>query len=203
VLPEPGVALGPFDRTIWITSAVGLWETANLFVTRAAFDRAGGFQEWLTPRHGKALAEDVWFGYRVLRGGGRSAFSADALAHHAVFPRGWREYSAERTRLRYFPAMAAKMPELRSAFLYRRVFLNGRTARFDLAVAGALAGAALESPLPLLTALPYLRAQARQARRARPGGPRPAAVALADLVADAVGLLALLEGSARYRSLVV
>ena len=30
--------------------------------------------------------------------------------------------------------MARKMPELRSTFLYRRVFLNQRSARFDLAM---------------------------------------------------------------------
>ncbi len=36
VLPDPEAALGPFDRTLWITSEVGLWETANLFATRRA-----------------------------------------------------------------------------------------------------------------------------------------------------------------------
>ena len=112
VWPDPEAPLGPFDRTLWITSQVGLWETANLFVTRAVFDAAGGFEEWLRPRRGKALAEDVWFGYRALRDGARPAFCPDALAHHAVFERRWTAYAAERARLRYFPAMVARMPEL-------------------------------------------------------------------------------------------
>ena len=38
----PGAQLGPFDRTLWITSQVGLWETANLFVSRAVFEALVG-----------------------------------------------------------------------------------------------------------------------------------------------------------------
>jgi hypothetical protein len=44
VVPEPEVAMGPFDRSLWVTSSVGLWETANLFVTRDLFERVGGFE---------------------------------------------------------------------------------------------------------------------------------------------------------------
>jgi glycosyltransferase involved in cell wall biosynthesis len=211
VLPDPDAALGPFDRTLWIDGAVGLWETANLFVTRGAFEAAGGFEQWLAPRRGKALAEDVWFGYRALRAGARPGFSADALAHHAVFPRGWRAYAAERARLRFFPAMAGRMPELRAAFLYRRAFLNARTARFDLAVAAALLSAARRNPVLLAAAVPYARELRRHAHRAHDAnhanrargaggaaGPPPAAVAAADLCADLVGLAALAAGSVRY-----
>jgi glycosyltransferase involved in cell wall biosynthesis len=199
VLPDPSVPLGPFDRTLWVNGAVGLWETANLFVTRSAFDAAGGFEQWLSPRRGKALAEDVWFGYRALRAGARPAFCADALAHHAVFARGWPAYAAERARLRFFPAMAARMPELRDAFLYRRAFLNARSARFDLAAAAALTAVARRSPMALVAALPYARELRRHARRADVTGEvAAAAVAAADLCADVVGLAALAAGSLRY-----
>jgi glycosyltransferase involved in cell wall biosynthesis len=189
LLPDPDVEPGPFDRSLWITSQVGLWETANLFVSRATFDAVGGFEEWLTPRRGKALAEDVWFGYRALRAGARPAFCAAALAHHAVFPRGWPAYVAEQGRRRYFPAMARKMPELRSAFLYRRVFLDARSARFDLAAAGLGVALWRRTPLPLLAAGPYIQAVRRR---------RPAAVRAADMLADVVGCGALIAGSARY-----
>ena len=90
VAPDPGAARGPFDRSLHIDGAVGLWETANLFVTRALFERVGGFEDWIAPRRGKALAEDVWFGHRALRAGARAGFCAEALAHHAVFARGAR-----------------------------------------------------------------------------------------------------------------
>ncbi len=192
VLPDDLVELGPYDRTIWIVSAAGLWETANLFVTRAVFDRVGGFEQWLEPRRGKALAEDVWFGHRALRSGAAAAFCSDALAYHAVFARSWRGYVRERERLQYFPAMAAKMPELRHEFLYRRLFLNRRTATFDLALTAAAAALIMRRPVPLLAVLPYLKA-ARTRRDSM----------AADACADVVGLLALLYGSARYRSAVL
>jgi glycosyltransferase involved in cell wall biosynthesis len=198
VLPDPRSPLGPFDRTLWINGAVGLWETANLFVTRRAFDAAGGFEQWLAPRRGKALAEDVWFGYRALRAGARPAFCPEALAHHAVFRRSWPAYVGERARLRFFPAMAARMPELRDVFLYRRVFLNGRSARCDLAAAATVIAAARRTPLPLLAAAPYGRELYRHAHRAPGAGPPAIAVAAADLAGDIVGLAALVAGSVRY-----
>ena len=200
VLPDPAAELAPFDRTLWIPFEVGLYETANLFVTRETFDRTGGFEEWLVPETGKALAEDVWFGWKARRHGARTAFCEEALAHHAVFPRGWRDYVAERRRLRYFPAMAAKMPELRDHFLYRRLFLNRRTAALDLALAGAGAALALRSPLPLLAAEPYRRMVTARARSFPSGRGQ---VAAADVAADLVGLASMLRGSARYRSVVL
>jgi glycosyltransferase involved in cell wall biosynthesis len=200
VLPDPLSPLGPFDRSIWITFEVGLYETANLFVRRRAFDRTGGFEDWLKPEIGKAMAEDVWFGWKARRLGARTAFSPEALAYHAVFRRGWREYVAERRRLRYFPAMASKMPELRRHFLYRSVFLNRRSALFDFGLAGTAVGVALRSAIPLSMAIPYLRLARSSARRARPVGPRWPAVAAADLAADLVGLASLARGSLRYRS---
>jgi glycosyltransferase involved in cell wall biosynthesis len=203
VLADPEVRLGPFDRTIWVTFAPGLWEAANLFVRRELFERVGGFEQWLTPRRGKALAEDVWFGYRAMREGASWAFCARALAHHAVFARSAGAYVAERLRLQYFPAMAARTPELRREFLYRRWFLNPRSARFDLAIASAAVAGTSRSPVALLAALPYLHTLRAHARRAAEGRPPPPAVAAADLAADAAGLLALLYGSVRYRSMVI
>lgn len=202
VTPDPHAPLGPFDRTLWINSDVGLWETANLFVTRAAFERAGGFVEWIRPRRGKALAEDVWFGYRALRTGARPAFCAGALAHHAVFPRRWPGYAAERARLRFFPAMAARMPELRAAFLYRRAFLNPRTAQLDAAVLAVAVAVYRRSSLPLLAVLPYARVVRRDATVRAPSSRLSdvLAVELADIAADLVGLSVLLYGSLRYRA---
>jgi glycosyltransferase involved in cell wall biosynthesis len=205
VLPDPDARRGPFDRTIWITSQVGLWETANLFATRDLFERVGGFEEWLRPRSGKALAEDVWFGHQALRTGARPGFCGEALAYHAVFPRSWRAFVAERRRLEYFPAMVRKMPELRHELLTHGVFLTDRTAAFDLALTAAITATWRARAWPLLGTGPYLAALATNARWRVAGRSRGqvAAVALADVAADAVGLLALLAGSARYRSAIL
>jgi glycosyltransferase involved in cell wall biosynthesis len=203
VLPDPGAPLGPFDLTIWVTHAAGLWETANLFVRRELFARLDGFEQWLRPRSGKALAEDVWFGYRALRVGASTSFCAEALAHHAVFARDWRQYISEHRRLQYFPAMVGRMEELRRAFLYRRAFLNRRSARFDLALAAIALSRTLRSPWPLAAVLPYARTLQAEALRARPLDPPAGAVAAADMAADFVGLLAMAYGSVRYRTLVL
>lgn len=200
VLPDPEAPLGPFDRSLWITYEVGLFETANLFVSREMFDRVGGFEQWLHPRWGKALAEDVWFGYRARRMGARSTFGAKALAYHAVFPRGWREYVLERARLWYFPAMTRRMPELRRTFLYRGLFLRRRTAMLHLAGLGLGAALRLHSPVPLLATVPYLSEVRRHSMRSRPRGPRASIVSMADVMADGVGELALIGGSVRQRT---
>jgi len=200
VLPDPSAHLGPFDRTLWVRFEVGLYETANLFATRELFDRIGGFDDWLEVELGKAMAEDVWFGWRARRAGARTAFSADALAYHAVFPRGGRDYVAERRRLRYFPAMAAQMPELRRHFFFGRVFLTRRSAALDLAVVGAAAAVAKRSPLPLLACVPYGR---MVLRRSRAFGPAWKKVAAVDVAADLVGLGSLVKGSLRRRSLLL
>ncbi|MEO9121022.1 MAG: glycosyltransferase family A protein [Solirubrobacteraceae bacterium] len=205
VTPDPLAMPGPFDRSLHIDGAVGLWETANLFVTRDLFTRAGGFEQWIAPWRGKALAEDVWFGHRALRAGGRAEFCPDALAHHAVHLRGPWAYATERARLRFFPAMTARMPELRSSFLHRRWFLNRRTARLDLAL-GAAAIGALARPSgrrawPALTAaLPYLLAVRAASARAPHAGPSRATIAAVDVAADLIGAGALAYGSVRYRA---
>jgi glycosyltransferase involved in cell wall biosynthesis len=198
VTPPPGVALGPFDRSLWIERETGLWETANLLVRRELFERVGGFEGWLEHGGGRPMAEDTWFGWRARRAGARTAYCAEALVHHEVFPRGPLGFVQERERLRYFPAIARQMPELRDEVLYRRWFLTRRTAAFDAAVAGLALAAWRRSPLPLAAAGPYAAIAAGEALAW--GRRRAPAVAAVRLAADAVGLAALLEGSVRHRS---
>jgi GT2 family glycosyltransferase len=190
VLPEPGVAIGPCDRTIWVTSARGLFETANLVVRRELFERLGGFESWLVPSEGIELGEDVWFGWRARRAGARVGFAGDALVHHAVFRGGWRDVVRVRRRLRYFPALARRIPELREELLWRRVFLTRRSAAFDAAVAGVVGAALVRRAAPLALVAPYAVELARGGRRA----------AVPGVVGDAVGAASLVAGSVRYRS---
>jgi glycosyltransferase involved in cell wall biosynthesis len=197
----PAGDAGPFDRTLWVTSDHGLYLTANLLVTRTAFDRAGGFEPvpGLRLAPGSHFGEDAWFGWRCKRTGARSAFAGDAVVRHAVFPRGRRGYLAEFLRVRYFPALVALVPELRGAFLHRRWFLSPVSMRFDLALAGGLLGLALRRRAPLLAAVPYATALAQQGRPlrdpagwARVTGPR--------LIGDVVTFGALAAGSVLRRT---
>jgi glycosyltransferase involved in cell wall biosynthesis len=195
VLPERPP--GPFERTLWVRRRSGLWESANLFVRRDLFDRIGGFEEWIEPAIGKAIAEDMWLGWRAFRAGAALRFAADALVHHAVFPRGPVGYALERRRLRYFPAAAAQMPELRDAFLHRRLFLSEATRDFDAALAGVALAAASRSRLPLAAAAPFVW---RIAKHAAPHGRHAPTVAAAELAAHAIGAWSLALGSAQYRT---
>jgi glycosyltransferase involved in cell wall biosynthesis len=195
VLPDPEARLGPFDRTVWVTSESGLYETASLFVSASLFARVGGFEDIVAAEIGAPFGEDVRFGWKARRAGARTSFRERALVHHAVFPRGAGGYVAERLRARFFPALAAGVPELRRSFFFGRLFLSRRSAAFDAAAAGIVLAAGRRSALPLMAAAPYAWISARKARRW--GSARVAAV---DAVADAVGLCALAWGSVRSRT---
>lgn len=203
VLPEPAAPREPFDRTLSVGIAHGLYESANLFVRRSLFDRIGGFPtglEQTLPRGGAPFGEDVLFGWSARRLGARTGFCEGALAYHAVVARAPSEYVAERTREQLFPLLAELVPELRETFFYRRYFLSPRSASYDLAVAGVLLALLSRRSPALLAVAPYARLLAA-ARRWGPA--RAPVVALTELIADSVGAGALLTGSLRHRSLVV
>lgn len=195
--PPPGEYTRPFDRTVWVVEESGLYETANLFTTRVLFRRIGGFQACLDHHGGRPMGEDTWFGWRARRAGARTAFSTEAPVHHAVFRGTARDFITERRRYRYFPALAARIPELRGHLFYARFFLNSRTAAFDASLVGLGSAVALESVYPLAAAAPYAYVSIRRAWRWRKRAP----VALtAGVAADAVALASLLEGSVRHRT---
>jgi hypothetical protein len=197
VAPDPAVERGPFDRTIHVDQERGFYEAANLLLRRDLFERLGGFEDWLEVEIGKPLAEDVWLGWHARRKGARTVFCPEALVYHAVFPRGPADYVAERRRLRYFPAMARRIPELRDAMFYRRWFLTRRSAEFDAAVVALALCTLTRKPLPALAALPYARTLYGKAKAWRRTS---ALVTAADVAADAVGFAALVRGSIRYRT---
>lgn len=196
--PPPGVHVGPFDRTVRVGQPTHLFETANLLMRRQLFEDLGGFESWLGTTTAKELGEDAWLGWRAVRSGARVTFAPDALVHHAVFPGTPWSFVRERARLRFFPPLVARIPELRQAFCFRRVFLTRRTATFDLAVVGLLLGATRRRRWPLLLVVPYGRAIWVLARV---WGPRRGpAVAAANVAADAVGAVSLAHGSVRART---
>lgn len=196
--PRPDQPCGPFDRTLSVIGCSPLFESANLFVRRDLFHRLGGFEGWLGPRNGKELGEDVWFGWRARRSGARIAACAQALAHHAVFQRTALEFAAERWRLRYFPALVQRVPELRAEMLYAGLFLNRRAASFDAGLAAVGLATATRRPAFAVAGIPYARVLMDDLREAD-GAKR----AVARLSADAVGLAAMVIGSVRYRTLLI
>jgi glycosyltransferase involved in cell wall biosynthesis len=200
VIADPDTPRHPFDRTLELGGETGLFETANLFVSRSAFARTGGFGAGASPLIDQPFGEDAAFGWEARRRGARFAFADDARVTHAVFPRGPSDYVAERRRLAYFPALVARVPELRAEMLVARIFLTRHSARFDFALGGVALARHRRSPIPLVAALPYV---AWLVRRAGPHRRNAARVAATELAADAVGLAALVAGSIRNRTLVI
>jgi glycosyltransferase involved in cell wall biosynthesis len=210
VQPLPGVPVGPFDRTLWISEdSPRLYETANLFVHRQTFDEVGGFRAFVAdsasgapgfrPAHGtEHFGEDILFACEALRGGARFVFETRAEVHHAVFPRRAADYVRERWRLRYMPAIMREAPELRSNLKFG-VFLSERTARFDLAAAGLALAAATRRREALLLAVPYLSSLRRTGLWRRSAWREN----LGLIAGDAMSLAALACGSAAARELVL
>ncbi len=199
VRPDPEVEPWPFDRSLWVLAASPLFESANLFVRRAPFERAGGFEAPLAVG-GRPMGEDVLLGWKMRRGGARTTFAPDALVHHAVFRDGARELVSERLRSREWPRLAAVIPELREHFFFGHYFLSSRSAAFDAALGGAAAGALARSPWPLLAALPYARVVWKQVGHWPRHRPR---LAVVQITADAVNFGSLAFGSAKVRELVI
>jgi glycosyltransferase involved in cell wall biosynthesis len=201
VIPLPGQ--GPFDRSLAVSGEYGLYETANLFVRREVFQRAGGFQlvPGLDLRLGTHFGEDAYFVWRAKRQGARTTFASEAIVRHAVFPRGIEGVLRETVRRRYFPQLVREIPELRRHFLYRGVFLGPGALRADLAAVGLLAAAASRRPQALLLVLPYGAGRWREAR-GYPRRVRPRLLA-GRVAEDGVGLVAVLWGSLRARTLVL
>lgn len=206
VRPVAGPPPGPFDRTVVVADVSGLFETANLLVRRDLFDRLGGFEDWLPmalrSRVGSRprMGEDILFGWRAQRGGARIAFSEDCVVRHAVFERSALEYVAEHARRVHFPALAARIPELRDSTFFGRWFLDRRTAAFDGALLGVSAAAARRSIWPLAAAAPYAAIASRRFSVRTPGTLK---ILGADLAADALSFASLAIGSIRARSLLI
>lgn len=207
VAPDPGVPVGPFDRTLRVGPGSPWFETANLAVRRTLTDALGGFRPFV-PGAGAGLrpapheghfGEDAVFGWTARRHGARIGFAAGALVHHAVVPRGARDHVAEKWRMRFFPALVREVPELRTA-LPARTFVSRRTARFDLAVAAVGLAARRRSVWPLLLTVPYVRSDLRTwALTGRGAVGENAAL----ILGDAVGLAALVRGAVAARRVVL
>jgi len=198
VEPDSEHPPGAFDHTINVATESLLYETANLFVRREWFERVGGFRPFIDPAEGH-FGEDVVFAWEARRLGARPGFAAGAVVRHEVVRRPASAWIRERRRLRLFPPLTKAVPELR-ARMPARIFLSARTARFDLAVAGAVLAALTGRRWPLLAALPYAR---RSLRTWDPWTASAVRENAALVAGDLVSFASLAEGSVRARTLVL
>lgn len=221
VVPDPSVTRTPFDRTVVVDRDRGLYQTANLFVRRDVFERAGGFRDWVLEREATRrrprrwaedgrrgrvartpIGEDTAFAWAARRAGARVAFAADAVVHHEIVPGTLRDEIEDRWHwARDMPGVVRQVPELRGAGLYRRWFFHSRTANFDLALASVAVAALTRSVLPLAGTAGYARWVRREALSGQ--GPDPVRAAAGMIAADTVTFLGLIVGSATWRAVVL
>ena len=199
-------AMGPWDHTKWITVPTPFFETCNVGYRVAAFERVDGFDETdplLHPPDGRAFGEDACLAWAVQASGGEARFINDALVHHRCIPGSYRRWLTEQAHVVGFPGLARRS-ELVRRWLWQGAFLDQRTAAFDLAVVGLAVAGVKRSPWPAIVALPWLRLRWKRARQLSTGGRAAALPLLGRLaVGDAVTVAKLVQGSVRYRRVVL
>jgi glycosyltransferase involved in cell wall biosynthesis len=203
--PERDV--GALERSIAHLADDGLFPTCNIFYARAAYDRAGGFDQDAASRlgfrtmSGRALGfgEDTLLGWRVAREG-ELITAQDAVVRHAVLRPSIRELLWRAWLIGGFPELIRECPELRGTVLSQGVFLGKRRLPLYAAIVLLAAG---QRGIAALATLGWAGAHGR--RTFRQPGPlyrRLLAVPL-EMLIDAISAVALLLGSVRTRSVVI
>jgi len=204
-LPERDI--GPLERSIAHYANDGLFPTSNVFYTRDAYERAGGFDVEAAKRlgfrttSGRALGfgEDTLLGWRVSREG-ENATVHDAVVRHAVLRPSVRELLWRAWLIGGFPELIRECPELRSTVLSQGVFLGRRRLPLYAAIVLTAAG---QRWLGALTALGWAGLHGRTTlRQSGPLRRRMLAVPV-EMAIDVISAVALILGSIRTRSIVI
>lgn len=198
-VPDPQAIMTSMSRSLLIETENGLYETANMFYRRSAFETSGGFERDATPNALQPTGgEDTDLAWRVKHQGWSSAFVPEALVMHAVLPITRGQWLVDR-RFLIFPRLVARHPQLRRQF-YARYFYDEVQAWLVLGLLGS-ALAAVGSPWCWLAWAPYVARRLRDRSTASPAlrWLRP----LVYLPRDLCTFVCLLAGSLRYRTLLL
>lgn len=198
-IPEAGVPHGIFNFYIDVKEESFLYETANIFYRREAFEEAGGFLADMIPVAEKPMGgEDVDLAWRVKRKGWQSRFAQRAVVAHEVVRMSPAHWMVNR-RLYICPQIVHRYPELRK-FFFGRYFYDRVQAYLLLAILGAaLAPLALPA---LLLALPYIISRAAEPSKTLRGPLKLIRPAIY-LPRDLVSLALLIAGSVRFRAVLL
>lgn len=205
----PARRVRPLERSMQEVD-YGLFPTCNVVVTRAAYERVGGFDagagdRWRFRRSvraaGLGFGEDTVLGWAIARTG-RADFVEDMLVHHHVFPPDLRETLGRSWQMGAFPALLREVPELRRTLVHHRV-LWGSRSRVPLYVTVA-AIATRQRGLVGIAATWWVLHRYRRSVRKRGLPPVQEALAVPpQLLIDVVQAAALASGSVRARTLLL
>ena len=190
--PNPGELdqLGPFSRTLEVTTLGPWFQTCNIFFPRELLERLDGFDASFRNPGG----EDTDLAWRALDAGAGAVFAERALNWHAVARLGPLGKLRVAARWHYAVQVFAKHPERRAGLLEKRIFWKGS----HYLLVRALLALLLPRRLYVLRAWlawPYFH-HLRWRGRTEGGG---LLLAPYYLVHDLVELWAIARGAARYR----
>jgi GT2 family glycosyltransferase len=204
-VPDPAQRdkLGPFSRTLDISSENGYYQTCNIAYRREVLESLDGFHEEFRFPAG----EDTDLAWRAKEAGATTVFAPDAVVHHDVRPSDFMVALRDSWRWQSAAHAVSRHPGLREAFASRYFWRPSHRVAVRAAAGVALIGAAPTSRRAWLAGLaltaPYIRY--RTATAPLPGaGPRrrwlllPAAFAV-----DSAEVVACLVGSVKHRVLIV
>ncbi len=196
VLPDPNGIPGFLKYYPTVERESHIYECANVFYRRAAFEQAGGFSPEFVERDLQVFGgEDVDLAWRVKRLGWQTRFAPAALVHHEVRPISFNAWLVIRPML-IWPLLVRRFPELRQ-FMFARYFYDREQAALVTGLVGTLLS--LIHPLWLLLWIPYILARSGGRSRLLRGPLRPLK-ALVYLPRDLVSCYLLCLGSIRARS---
>jgi GT2 family glycosyltransferase len=197
-IPDPAVPMRSLTRSVRVEGESPIFETANIFYRREAFEQAGGFEADMTPDAAHPMGgEDVDLGWKVKRLGWATGYAAAALATHAVLPITPKQWLINR-QCYVFPRIVARHPELRSHF-FAHYFYDDVQAWLMLGLLGT--ALLVWQPWAALAWLPYIWRRAGEDTRAF--GPLRLLRPLLYLPRDLCAFALLLAGSLRFRALVL
>ena len=193
---DPPRAAQPFARSMQADHEDGRYPTCNVFYSRAALERAGGFDQSFR----FACGEDTDLAWRVKALGFTSAFCAEARVVHAVRAADFALFLRERRRFADQVLLVKRHPELRRLF-YRRYFYRRSHVHVLASVLVVAAAVLIVWPIAALLVpvwfdrLRHVRLSASAPQRARIA----AQIAIGDLWEFAV----FCYSSARYGAMLI
>jgi glycosyltransferase involved in cell wall biosynthesis len=197
--PQAAVPHHFFNRTLEVGAESFLYETANIFYRREAFEQGGGFPPDLAPADERPYGgEDVTLAWTVKRAGWKTRFAPEALVEHDVRRFTFKDWLIDH-HLYIVPHLIAKFPELRRYF-WGRYFFDRYQAALVLAFVGC--ALAVATPFTLTLAVPYFVVRSGEPSRTL-RGPLRLARAFLYLPRDTASFCVLVAGSVRFGTLLL
>lgn len=156
-LPDPAGRPGIFTWYLRVEKESFIYEAANIFFRRQAFEQVEGFQKDARPTALSPLGgEDLDLAWRIKRLGWQSTFADDAVVYHEIQPTSVGRWLYN-PRNAVWPGLAKRFPEIR-AFFFARYFFDRHQAWLSLGLVGVLL--APWFPVGLVLLIPYLLSRA-------------------------------------------